>query len=100
MRPLSIFSVLYRLWAGVRYQHLAAWQESWAVASLHGGRANHEATEATWDITADIEEAHLTKTPLLGALFDYSKFFDLIIRDILWPLALAFGCPKEVINAA
>ena len=46
MRLLSIFSVLYRLWAGARSQHLKEWIEQWACPDLHGGRANHEAVEA------------------------------------------------------
>ena len=98
MRPLSICSVLYRLWAGIRYQHLADWQDCWADPAIVGGRKGHEAIEATWDTSADIEQALLQKLPLIGALLDYSKFFDLMVPAILWPLAIAMGCPPEIVK--
>ena len=31
----------------------------------------------------------LTQTPLFGTLLNYSKFFDFIALQILWPLAIA-----------
>ena len=37
-RPLTVLSMVYRLWAGVRLADAIAWQESWAHPAAFGFR--------------------------------------------------------------
>eukprot|EP00973_Karenia_brevis_P056941 7920621-Karenia_brevis.AAC.1 len=41
LRPISVMSVIYRLWACARLQEVMAWQEKWAARSQHGARSGH-----------------------------------------------------------
>eukprot|EP00973_Karenia_brevis_P059281 8252884-Karenia_brevis.AAC.1 len=41
MRPITVMSVIYRLWALRRLQDMKSWQEAWAPASMHGFRPGH-----------------------------------------------------------
>ena len=36
---------------------------------------------------------------LIAALLDYSKFFDMLPWEILWPLAEWWGAPDDIINS-
>eukprot|EP00973_Karenia_brevis_P066850 9293059-Karenia_brevis.AAC.1 len=48
MRPISVMSVIYRLWALRRLQDLKLWQEKWAPAGVHGFRAGHSPDDIFW----------------------------------------------------
>ena len=82
-RPLTVFSVIYRLWAGIRYQHLAAWQDSWADKAICGGRRYFETQDAGWEASLDLEEAALRNSSLIALFLDYSKFFDYFVYQII-----------------
>ena len=60
LRPLTILSVIYRIWAGIRAAQLRGWQESWVHKSLHGGRGGHETLDGVFETNLDIEE-HMDK---------------------------------------
>ncbi len=56
-RPITVFAVVYRLYAGVRYDDTDEWQESWMPKGVYGARRGVEALDATWDMALDIEES-------------------------------------------
>ena len=98
LRPLTILSVIYRIWAGIRASQLRDWQETWIHRSLHGGRAGHETLDGVFETNLDIEQAQLDAKELFLLLLDYKKFFDFILQEHIWALAAIWGMPKSIIR--
>jgi hypothetical protein len=98
-RPITVLPVLYRAWAGLRYDDLAEWQAQWAEDVMFGGLTEKEAVQAALEVTLDVEMALLEGSVLIAALLDYSKVFDMLPWEILWPLARWWGAPDEVVTA-
>ena len=98
LRPLTILSVIYRIWAGIRASQLRQWQESWIHPSLHGGRAGHETLDGVFETDLHIELAQEAGTNLYLLLLDYRKFFDFIIQEIIWGLASWWGMPEGIVR--
>jgi len=67
MRPISVTSAVYRLWAATRLRDAVMWQESWAQTGQHGFRMGR------------------------GILLDYSKCFDRLPHNIMLKLAEKTG---------
>ena len=99
-RPITVLPVLYRAWAGMRYDDLREWQASWAEECMFGGIAEVEAAMAALETALESEEAMLDLSPLIAAFLDYSKFCDQLPREILWPLARHWGAPPPQIMKA
>eukprot|EP00973_Karenia_brevis_P037452 5165337-Karenia_brevis.AAC.1 len=66
LRPISVMSTVYRLWAARRLWDLKVWQEGWAAPGQHGFRPGHGADQVYWSMALKIEESLLTGTPLYG----------------------------------
>ena len=66
---------------------------------MYGGIADAEAAMAALETALEVEEAFLDQSTLLAAFLDYSKFFDILPWELLWPLALHWGAPWQIINA-
>jgi hypothetical protein len=66
---------------------------------MFGGLTEKEAAQAALEVTLDVEMALLERSALIAALLDYSKFFDMLPWEILWPLARWWGAPDEVVAA-
>ena len=98
LRPLTILSVIYRIWAGIRASQLRGWQETWIHRSLHGGRAGHETLDGVFETNLDIEQAQLDAKELFLLLLDYKKLFDFILQEHIWALAAIWGMPKSIIR--
>ena len=76
MRPITVTSAVYRLWAATRMRHVKKWQEKWMDNSQHGARSGHAVEDIYWKLAIQIEEAMMTGVPLYGFSLDYSKCFD------------------------
>ncbi len=97
-RPITLFSILYRLYSSIRYEDTEEWQESWAPPEVYGGRKGMDALDATWEVALEVEEAFLQLRSLVAAMLDNSKFFDFFIRHIMWPLLLRMGAPPGLVR--
>ncbi len=97
-RPITIFSLLYRLYTALRYEDTEEWQESWAPAEVYGARKGVDALDATWEVALEVEEAYLDVQDLVAALLDNSKYFDDFRRHVMFPLLLALGAPPGLIK--
>eukprot|EP00973_Karenia_brevis_P026165 3610195-Karenia_brevis.AAC.1 len=64
MRPISVMSAVYRLWAARRMQDLRQWQESWATKGQHGFRASHSTEDIFWAMALKVEDSILQGLPL------------------------------------
>ena len=97
-RPISVMSVIYRLWAAVRLQDVMAWQEAWIHHSQHGARKLHGTADVFWPLALRVEHALLTGKPLYGLSLDYQKCFDSLPQKILLQLSKEMGLHERVLR--
>jgi hypothetical protein len=95
-RPITVASVIYRLWAATRLRSLMQWQELWISQSQHGCRKGHDAFGCFFDTALAVEAALLSGEGLVGVYFDYAKCFDRIPHGILMAVARATGLPEVI----
>ncbi|CAE7832127.1 unnamed protein product [Symbiodinium sp. CCMP2592] len=95
IRPISLASHIYRLWAGVRFKQLRPWMDSWIPDSLRGGVHGRDTTDIYYHLALDIEHSHSRNT-LFGILFDFQKCFDNIPWSIEEGLLRDLGLPPQV----
>ena len=99
LRPLSILSVVYRLWASCRLEELLSWQELWAHPSQSGFRPLKECLDAWYPLALHVEQAMINGTDLAGCMLDYAKAFDLVpLHEIILPLASRVGLPSNLVH--
>eukprot|EP00972_Heterocapsa_arctica_P086679 12777526-Heterocapsa_arctica.AAC.1 len=98
LRPLTILSVLYRLWARIQWQDLADWIASWIDHTVFGGIQQRSALDAMQVIAHLVERAQVSGAEVGGVSFDLSKFFDTIPRYILYKLLSMLGIPPSILQ--
>lgn len=98
LRPITVLTALWRLWSGIRYRQLHKWQEEWVHPSLTGSRPGRECRETSFTVALLIEMARTAGLEVQGTQLDYTKCFDLLVRDILFPLAAKYGLPAAVLG--
>ena len=55
-RPFCALSVVYRLWASVRFRHFEDWLRSWLPSSVYSACGGRSCVEAWYSTALDIEE--------------------------------------------
>lgn len=93
-RPLSIFSVLWRIESSAWYQKLKPWQEKWVHKNVYGARPGREMWESSWALQARFEEAGQTETNRSVAALDYEKYFDMFDVEFETNRLEFMGYPK------
>ena len=96
MRPISVASAVYRLWAATRLRDAMRWQEGWAHPGQHGFRPKHGTLDVYWEMALRVEDALLSGTELAGILLDYAKCFDRLPHGIMLRLASESGAPDRL----
>ncbi|CAE8644441.1 unnamed protein product, partial [Polarella glacialis] len=96
MRPISVMSAVYRLWAASRLVDVKLWQEQWVSSSQHGFRAQHGPDDVFWTVALRVEESVLSGVPLSGVSFDYMKCSDLIPHNILMNIMDELGLSPRI----
>ncbi|KAJ9440311.1 putative RNA-directed DNA polymerase from transposon BS, partial [Diplonema papillatum] len=86
LRPITVTSAVYRLWASTRLRDVVQWQEGWIADSQHGFRPKHGTVDVVFEIASQIEEALLTGKELYGVALDFAKCFDKVPRDVVLKL--------------
>lgn len=67
LRPITVLSSLYRIWAKIRAQEIAShWQETWIHTGARGGRIRQGAETVIFEVMADLETD--TATHFCGGL--------------------------------
>ena len=66
LRPLTVLSQIYRIWAGVRMEDAMKWQETWAHEESYAFRPYRGSLDAAAVLTLLIELSHVLKTPWWG----------------------------------
>ena len=98
VRPISLASLIYRIWARVRWKHFSEWYQSWLPEQLKGGVARREATDASFELMMEVERCHHSKLPLFGVLYDYRKCFDMVPWSIESGLLRTLGLPQRILT--
>ena len=98
-RPITVFSMLYRIWSSLQARHLLTQADRWASPGLYGNRPGRRATHMWHCLLSEIETARTNQQPLSGLLCDIEKAYNNLPR---WPLlvaAMRVGTPAGVLNA-
>jgi hypothetical protein len=98
VRPISLTSHIYRMWAKIRWVHLQPWHLQWVPKELHGGIANRQTLDSYFAVALDIEQSSYTNHPLYGILYDYAKCFDNICWQIERGVLIDLGMPPAILN--
>ena len=96
MRPITVASAVYRLWAATRLRDAVQWQEGWAHPSQQGFRPHRGTLDVYWALALRVEETLQAGTPLTGIMLDYSKCFDRLPHDIMLRLGSAMGADDRI----
>ena len=98
-RPITVTSIIYRMWAAIRMRHSTDWQDSWMSGSQHGARAKHSTVNALARISMHLERAILQDKPIYGITFDLSKAFDNVPIGITFAICKAIGMDVRLYTA-
>ena len=96
VRPISLASLIYRLWAKIRWADLQPWHLAWLPPELKGGAKHREAIDAYYELMLEVENSAHSKHPLYGILYDYTKCFDYVPWSIENGLLCALGMPDRI----
>ncbi|KAJ9457850.1 Retrovirus-related Pol polyprotein from type-1 retrotransposable element R2 [Diplonema papillatum] len=88
LRPITVTSCVYRLWACRRLQDVMEWQDGWILPSQHGFRRGHRTDDVLMELTTLIEET----------LLDESKCFDRVPQGIVLRLAEEMGLDARILR--
>ena len=98
-RPITITSVVYRIWAAVRMRDSLEWQEAWMRKGQHGARAHHSTVDALMRVSLFFEEAIQNKSPAFGIAVDLSKAFDNVPIQITFEVCKKLGMHPKLLTA-
>ena len=98
MRPISVASAVYRLWAATRLRDAIKWQEGWVHPGQHGFRPNHGTMDVYWELAVRVEEALVLGQPLTGLMLDYAKCFDRLPHGVMLALGDASGAHPRLMG--
>ena len=98
-RPLTISAPLYRAYATMRLKDMQPWVNQWMTTEMYAGVPGSGATDAWYKVLLDIEQMKVEEQPFCGAAADILKFFDQIVREVVYKMASLAGMPKKVLSA-
>ena len=79
-RPITIFSVAYRIWGSIRARELLRHLEKLAPTTCTGNIPGRQASNVWMGILVDIETSWTQGIPVSGAVIDLVKAFNLLPR--------------------
>ena len=97
-RPISVMSIIYRMWTATRARQCMGWQEMWIRRGQHGCRAKHSVSDVLARISVVMETAMLIGEPLVGAPVDFAKELDNIPTTIALAVLRRMGLDPKVLN--
>ena len=97
-RPISVVTIIYRIWAATRARQCVGWQEMWIHTGQHGCRAKHNVSDVLARISVAMETAMLNGEQLVGAAVDFAKAFDNIPTTIALAVLRRMGLDPKVLD--
>ena len=98
LRPISVMSTVYRLWAAMKCREVLLWQEMWASDALSGFRLDLSCEDSFWSLALDIEQAHMNFEGLCGISIDFEKAFDRVPWQHVFEIGQAAGLPESILR--
>ncbi|KAJ9463785.1 Retrovirus-related Pol polyprotein from type-2 retrotransposable element R2DM [Diplonema papillatum] len=99
LRPITVTSCVYRLWACRRLQDVMEWQDGWILPSQHGFRRGHRTDDVLMELTTLIEETLLDESKSLYMVaLDFAKCFDRVPQGIVLRLAEEIGLDARILR--
>ena len=97
-RPLTILSLVYRLWASIRLEEINPWVRTWM--HLKCAAVEGKGPEDVWgSIASKLEAAKERKCPLAGIAVDLKKCFDLVPRHLAIRVLTEMGADPRLTTA-
>ena len=96
-RPLTVLSILCRLWAGTRHQEAMAWQEHWVHPVAFGFRPARSAADGAAVPEVLLELRRLKEWTVVAMGLDYRKCFDVMPQGIGLEVSTRLGFDSEVL---
>ena len=98
-RPICLYSIVYRTWAGIRARQLLAALRPLLPSGLLGFIPQHEATELWYSVQLEIELCCQSGESLTGLSTDIRKCFNHLPREPLLTMAEQVGFPSGLLCA-
>ena len=83
----------------MRLKCLDGWVSSWALPQMFAGVAQQGAADATYQVLSEVEKMTLEGVPYCGGAADIYKFFDQILRSLVYMLLRIAGMPTCILEA-
>eukprot|EP00663_Eupelagonemidae_sp_cell21sb_P000872 gene872-484_t len=76
LRPITVTSAIYRLWAATRVRAVMEWQETWIAPGQRGFRVGSACDDVYYSAALRLEHALLNGLTIVGLGIDLEKCFD------------------------
>ena len=97
-RPICIYSVIYRVWSGLRSRQLLRQLKPYLPSELFGFVPGCEAEELWYSVQLQIEQACQCSQPVLGMSTDIVKAFNALPRHPIFCIAEHVGFPQGLLT--
>ena len=98
-RPLTITSPLYTAGATMWSRSMQSWVTTWILSEMHAGVPEMVTVDGWRAALTDLEELKPSGTPWCGGVAAIAKFFDQIIRTVVYTMADS-GLPQTFSTAS
>lgn len=98
-RPITVFSLLYRVWSSHHSRHALAQMDQYLPDTLYGCRPGHYAAQVWAKLLWSIEHSFHHDVELTGLIADLQKAFNMIPRLVVFEIAGHFGLPGHMMLA-
>ena len=99
VRPITVMSCVYRLWAATRCRELVRWQTEWITDDVTNNRPAQGCEDVWWELALKIEDSLLHEEQLVGGSLDYAKAFDKLPKEVLLHLVQHMGLEPGIHRA-
>lgn len=98
-RPITIFSLAYRVWGSIRAKQILLHLSSFAPMTCTGNLPNRFAAQVWLGIQSEIELAQHSNKKLSGVVIDLVKAFNHSPRVPILTMMKLFGIPQPILHA-
>ena len=96
--PDGVASIVYRLWAAVRFQHLVPWMQQWCPEQLTAYRPHRDVQTHNLRRACLLEQDEIRGAETVRASFDLQKAFDFVPHRAVCIVAQKFGFPPSLLE--
>ena len=98
-RPITLFSLVYRVWASIRTSHILAFVLPLIPSHCYGSIPGRSAQHMWMNLQCLIEESYEQNLPVSGGVADIQKCFNHLPRIPILGLLVHLGIDKGIVRA-